>query len=468
MDLHELALQLVERVGGKKNIESVTHCVTRIRFKLEDESIVIDDEIKALDGVLGVVRAGGQYQVIVGAIVAKATVEVEKVLDADKSVPNKDTDELKDKIGNIKEKNKEKLINKVSRTLMNTIYPLIPTLAAVGVFKGFLALFVLAGVLDEAGGTYLLLSSVYDGFLYFLPILIAISTARYFKSNEYAAAAIAATMLAPAVVTALGADAEAIKLFGITVPQVTYGNSMFPLLIGTIIAAKFEHFVDRYIPDFLEFVKIMIVVVVMVPLMLFIFGPIFTEMGVLLGKIVMATYEFNPLFAGLFFGAFWQLCVMLGLHYALIPVLTDIVMREGSSMFNPILGMGVWALAGASLGFALKTKDKKKRALGYSTMTSALFGITEPAIFGIALPYRKPFIASMIAGGIAGMLSPLLGVTQYSPATVGGVLTFGQHMNPNGDPTSLIGWFICFGVAFGISAVLTFFMTDTKLDEEII
>ncbi|EOS7727407.1 PTS transporter subunit EIIC [Enterococcus hirae] len=475
MSLKEMAKQIVDEVGGKDNIVSVTHCVTRLRFVLADESKANDDKVKKIDKVLGVMRAGGQYQVVVGNIVNDAYKEVEnilsneessKVVTADGVEMSEDATGMKDKLDSIRDKNKEKLINRVSRMLMNTIYPLVPTMAAVGVFKGLLALFVLAGFLKETDGTYIIWAAANDGFLYLMTLMIAFSTAKYMKSNPYIAAAIASSMVFPAIVTALGVEAEAINFLGITVPQVGYGNSLFPMLIGTMIAAKFEHFLDKYIPQFLEFIKIMIVIVVMIPLMFLAIGPVFTEVGKLLGGVVTGMYGLSPILAGLFFGAFWQVCVMFGIHYALIPVLTDIVLREGSSAFNPILGMGVWALAGASLGFALKTKDKTKKALGFSTMTSALFGITEPAIFGVALTYRKPFIAAMISGGIAGMLSSFLGVNQYSPATVGGVLTFGAHMNPNGNPNSLIGWIICFFVAFGISAVLTFFMTkpDEKLD----
>lgn len=477
MGYEKLAGSIIDKVGGKENIEAVVHCATRLRFTLKDESIAKEDDLKAMEKVMGVIKAGGQFQVIIGNEVSKVYDDVnallldsgstEKVVTADGIEMDDDVAEMKGKLDTIRAKNKEKLINRISRMLMNTVYPLVPTMAAVGVFKGLLALLVLAGLLKETDGTYIILAAANDGFLYFMPIMIAISTAKYMKSNPYIAGAIASSMVLPAIVTALGSEAASLTFLGITVPQVSYGNSLFPMLIGTLIAAKFEHFLDKYIPQFLEFIKIMIVVVIMIPIMFLVLGPVFTEVGKLLGSVVMGMYGLSPILAGLFFGAFWQVCVMFGIHYALIPVLTDIVLREGSSAFNPILGMGVWALAGASLGFALKTKDKTKKALGFSTMTSALFGITEPAIFGVALAYRKPFIAAMISGGLAGMLCTVLGVNQYSPATVGGVLTFGAHMNPNGNPSSLIGWITCFVVAFGISAVLTFFMTKPEQENEL-
>lgn len=475
MSYEKLASSIVEKVGGEANINEVVHCATRLRFTLKDESIAKEDELKKMDKVLGVIKAGGQFQVIIGNDVGNVYEEVITLLTNDQNRQatevegieiNEDVAQLKGKMDSIKAKNKEKWINRISRMLMNTVYPLVPTMAAVGVFKGLMALLVLAGVLTETDGTYIILAAANDGFLYFMPLLIAFSTARYMKSNPYIAVAIASTMVLPAIVTALGEGAEGLTFLGINVPQVSYGNSLFPMLIGTLIAAKFEHFLDRYIPQFLEFIKIMIVVVVMIPIMFLAVGPVFTEVGKLLGNVVMGMYGLSPILAGLFFGAFWQVCVMFGIHYALIPVLTDIVLREGSSAFNPILGMGVWALAGASLGFALKAKDKTKKALGFSTMTSALFGITEPSIFGVALAYRKPFIAAMIAGGLSGMLSTILGVNQYSPATVGGVLTFGAHMSPDGNPKSLIGWFICFFVSFGLSAILTFFMTKPEEENE--
>ncbi|MGM0110036.1 PTS transporter subunit EIIC [Enterococcus sp. DIV0187] len=476
MNDEKLASSIIEKVGGKGNIEAVVHCATRLRFTLKDESVAQEEQLKAMNKVLGVIKAGGQFQVIIGNEVSKVYDDVESILQktsttkvvTDNGVEmDEDVAEIKGKLDTIRNKNKEKLINRISRMLMNTVYPLVPTMAAVGVFKGLLALLVLAGLLKETDGTYIILAAANDGFLYFMPIMIAISTAKFMKSNPYIAAAIASSMVLPAIATALSGEAEVLTFLGITVPQVSYGNSLFPMLIGTLIAAKFEFFLDKYIPQFLEFIKIMIVVVVMIPIMFLALGPVFTEVGKLLGNVVMGMYGLSPILAGLFFGAFWQVCVMFGIHYALIPVLTDIVLREGSSAFNPILGMGVWALAGASLGFALRSKDKSKKALGFSTMTSALFGITEPAIFGVALAYRKPFIAAMISGGLAGMLCTVLGVNQYSPATVGGVLTFGAHMNPNGNPSSLIGWITCFVVAFGIGAILTFLITKPEQISEV-
>lgn len=369
MSENKMIKEIIEKVGGKSNINSVTHCVTRLRFELKDEAIVNDEEVKKIDKVLGIVKAGGQYQIVIGNKVKEVYKEVEKALYGDEQKTmidgielNEDVVEVKDKLESIKNKNKEKLINRISRMFMNTIYPLVPTMAAVGVFKGLLALLVLAGILAETDGTYIILAAANDGFLYLMPIMIAFSTAKYMKSNPYIAGAIAASLVLPAIVTALGTEGASLDFMGITVPQVSYGNSLFPMLIGTIIAAKFEHFLDKYIPTFLEFIKIMIVVVVMIPIMFLILGPVFTKVGELLGGVVMGMYGLSPILAGLFFGAFWQLCVMFGIHYALIPVLTDIVLREGSSAFNPILGMGVWALAGASLGFALKTKDKTKKA----------------------------------------------------------------------------------------------------------
>lgn len=463
-----LAEEVIEKVGGKRNIEKVTHCVTRLRFVLHDESIVDDDSIKAINKVLGVVRSGGQYQVVIGPDVKKAFNAVEEELQTAESGSNKEQrkpvaeqDDIKNKFDSIKEKNKGNIINRVSRALMNMIYPLVPTMAAVGVLKGILSIFVAAGLLETTDGTYIILSAANDGFLYFLPIIIAFSVAKFVGSSPYVATVIGASLVLPAIVTALGEGG--LTFLGIPVASVTYGNSIFPVMISVLVAGNFEKFLDRYIPAFLEFVKYIIVIVVMVPLTFLAIGPVFTAVGGVLANGTMGLYELSPLIAGVIFGAFWQVCVMLGLHYAFIPILTEITLREGSNAFNPILGAGVWALAGAALGFALKVKAKDKKAIGFTAMTSALFGISEPAIFGIALPYRKPFICAMIAGGIAGPLYSILKVNQYAVATVGGILTFGAHMDPSGNPQSLIGYFVGFAVAFGISAVLTYLTTDKEV-----
>lgn len=465
-EFETLAKEIIKEVGGKENIESVTHCVTRLRFVLKDESVADDEKVKAISKVLGVMHAGGQYQVVIGNTVKKAYKAVSEELygadvtpeaSSEKSQAAKN-DSVKGKIDSIKSKNKEKLVNKVSRGLMNMIYPLVPTMAAVGVLKGCLSIFVMLGVLNTEGGTYLILSGMNDAFLYFLPIIMAFSVAKYTGANQYAAAVIGSTLVLPAIVTALGEGS--ITFLGIPVTSVTYGNSIFPVMISILIMSKLEKFLDRYIPAFLEFVKIIILIIVMVPVTFIAIGPVFTWVGEVLANGTMGIYDLSPLLAGVIFGAFWQVCVMFGLHYAFIPILTEITLREGSNAFNPILGAGVWALAGAALGFALKVRSKDKKSVGFTAMTSALFGISEPAIFGIALPYRKPFICAMIAGGIAGPLYAIMGVNQYAVATVGGILTFGAHMDPSGNPRSLIGYFVGFAVAFGISAVLTYITTD--------
>lgn len=453
MNLKDLAKEIIEKVGGQENIVSVTHCVTRLRFVLADESIPNDNEIKSIEKVLGVMRAGGQYQVIVGSIVKNVYTEVDSLLKG-----NANVDEIKEKLDRAKAKNRETFINRLSRLLMKMIFPLIPTMAAVGIMKGCLAIFVMAGVLQTTDGTFIILQNINDAFLYFLPIIVTFSVAKTFDSNPYVAAAIGASLVFPGLVKMYN-DGTPLTFFNIPVTLTTYGNSIFPVMCSTFIAAKFEKYLDKFIPPFLEFFKILILLLVMVPFTFLVVGPIFVEVSRLLASGTMGVYNLFPLATGVIFGAFWQLCVMLGLHYAFIPVLTDITLRNGSNTLSPILGMGVWALAGASLGFALKIKLKEKKATAYSAMTSALFGITEPAIFGIALPYRKPFICAMIAGGIAGPLNTILGTNQFSPAAVGGILTFGAQMDPSGNPKPLIGFFICFFVSFILSAVLTYFTT---------
>ena len=202
MNDRKLAEDVIKGVGGKANVVSVTHCATRLRFELADESLADDERIKNTEKVMGVMRAGGQYQVIIGNTVKDVYKDIQKVLGV--SSVEAEADEVRDKLDSIKAKNKEKLINRLSRALMNMIYPLVPTMAAVGVLKGCLAIFVTAGVLNTTDGTYVILSAANDGFLYFLPIIIAFSVAKYVGSNPYVGAVIGASLVLPAIVTAMG------------------------------------------------------------------------------------------------------------------------------------------------------------------------------------------------------------------------------------------------------------------------
>lgn len=455
MDYNKLSKNIVTKIGGTKNIVNVTHCATRLRFTLKDEQIVEDKEIKNLDKVLGIVKAGGQYQIIIGNDVKKVYKEVCEILNS------KNNENLEEKFEGIKNKNKERLFNRISRTLMKIIFPVVPTMAAVAILKGLVSILLMAGILNAKDGTYIILTSINDAFLYFLPIIIAISVSKTFGSNTYIAMTIGSVLVFPSIVELYEKGTD-VSFLGIPVILNLYGNSIFPIIISTIIAAQLEKKLEKFIPEFLEFLKIMITLLIMVPITFLVIGPVFTIFSELLASGTMAVFSFSPIITGIIFGAFWQLFVLMGLHYAFIPVITDITLRLGENSFNPILAMGVWALAGTSLGYALKARKKDEKSIGYTAMTSALFGITEPAIFGIALPNRRAFASAMIAGGIAGPLCIVFGTTQYSPAVVGGILTFGAHMNPSGDPQSLIGYFVTFFVSFIISALLTYWTVKVE------
>ena len=473
MAYEEMAKTIVDTVGGKSNIESITHCVTRLRFILKDDSIPDDKKIKAIPKVMGVMRAGGQYQVIVGNIFNDAFDAVENILDGVPTVQvseeeikeaKKQDESLAAKFSQAKSKNQANWFNKMSRAMVQMIYPIIPTMAAVGIMKGLMTILVFFGVLNVKSGTYIILTAANDGFLYFLPIIIAFSVAKSIKANPYIGATIGAALVLPAIVTAMSGKAG-LTFLGLPVVATTYGNSLFPVMISTLIAGKFEHILKKWIPDFLELIRNMIVLIVMIPFTFLIVGPIFTVISKGLAAGTMGIFNFAPLLAAVLFGAFWQVMVLLGLHYAFIPIITDIVLRMGSegNGLAPILGAGVWALAGAMLGFALKAKNKGLRATSFAAFVSAILGVTEPSIFGVALPYRRPFICSMIAGGIGGLIYPLMHVLQFYPAVAGGVLGFGSSMNPNGNPQSLIGYFVAFFVTIILSAVLTYLTTTDEV-----
>lgn len=473
MTYEDMAKTIVDAVGGKSNIESITHCVTRLRFVLKDDTIPDDKKIKSLPKVMGVMRAGGQYQVIVGNIVNDAFDAVQKnlqgvptieVSEEEIQAAKKQDESLETKFAQAKAKNQANWFNKISRSMVKMIYPIIPTMAAVGILKGLMTILVFFNLLDVKSGTYIILTAANDGFLYFLPIIIAFSVAKAIDASPYIGATIGAALVLPAIVTAMSGK-TGLTFVGLPVVSTTYGNSLFPVMISTLIAGKFEKILKKWIPDFLELIRNMVVLVVMIPFTFLVVGPIFTVISKGLAAGTMGIFNFAPLLAAVLFGAFWQVMVLFGLHYAFIPILTDIVLRMSSqgNGLAPILGAGVWALAGATLGFALKVKDKQLRATSLAAFTSAILGVTEPSIFGVALPYRRPFICAMVAGGIGGLIYPLMHVLQFYPAVAGGVLGFGSSMNPNGNPQSLIGYFVAFFVTTILSAVLTYFTTTDKV-----
>lgn len=450
-DYTQLANEVIEVVGGKENVISVTNCMTRLRFVLKDDTIPNTEEVKAIKGVKGVMNKGGQYQVIIGTHVNEVVKFVEKELGFSNNETSKvSTSDIKDSV-----------FNRFFKTISGCIMPMIGPMIAGGIIKGILVICTTLGLLSNTSGTYLVIYAASDSLIYFMPIIVGFSAGKVFDCNPYVTATIGASLVYPDLIAALGGE-EALTFLGLPITSMNYAQTLLPILVASYFASIIEKLAKKIVPTMLQLMIVpVIVLVITVPLSWLAIGPVMNLLSIWLSTTVTGIFNFSPIIGGILFGAFWQLVVLLGLHAAFIPVLINNLFTLGSDPINAILGLTVWALAGVSLGYAIKMKDPEKRSLGFGNMLSCLCGVTEPTIYSIALPQIKCFVAAWIGGGIAGGILGGLGGRLYAMAG-DGLFRIPGMINPDGIDVSFYGFIATALVAFTVSAFLAFIFADRE------
>ena len=417
----ELARDIIERIGGKQNIIDLRHCVTRLRFRLKDEGVAQTDYLKQREGIVTVVQAGGQYQVVIGnhvpdvyaAVLAEGISGGGEVPEDDVAVPK----------GNLL----EQFID-----LMSTIFqPILGVLAASGMIKGIVAVMAAFKLNANNSGVYAVLNATGDAFFQYLPVVLAVTAAKKFKSNVFIALAIAGGLLYPT----LGATiTEAHNFFGlpIVLPRGGYYQTVLPVIVAVFFAAKVEQWLKRIIPDVVKlFLVPFFTLLLVVPTTLLVLGPVANTASQFIGDVFSNIYQFSPIVYGLVLGALWQVLVMFGLHWGLIPLM---LLQYDSLGFSTILVSAIavnFSQMGAIIAVMLKTKEAKVKQLAVPAIISAFFGVTEPAIYGISLPMKTPFIASCIGGAIQGAYLGLFRVIAYTSGGLG-IFIFPSYIDPNG------------------------------------
>ena len=455
-DYTQLAKEVVAAVGGKENIVNVTNCMTRLRFVLKDDSIPDKDKVAGIKGVKGVMNQGGQYQVIIGTHVSEVVKDVrrEAQISGEGSINKEDMKLIK----------KDSLWNRFFKTISGCIMPMLGPMIAGGIIKGILVILVTAGILTKTDGTYLVLYAAGDAILYFMPVIVGFTCGKVFDCNPYVTAVIGAAFLYPDLVSAVSAEGG-ITFLKIPVAAASYTNTFLPIVLAGFVASKLEKLAKKFIPSMLQLMLVpTFVLAVTVPLSWIVIGPVMNTVSSWLSKGVFGIFGMSPLIGGALLGAFWQLVVLLGLHAAFIPILMNNLFSQGYAPVNAVLGLTVWALAGVTLGYALKNKDPEKRGIGFGSLASALCGVTEPAIYSIALPNFKLFVCAWIGGGISGGILGALGGKMYTMAG-DGLFRIPAMINPEGLDISYYGFIICALISFAVSAVLAFIMADSGVEE---
>mgnify|MGYP001024590452 FL=1 len=438
----ELAKAIVRNVGGKENVSSLTHCITRLRFKLKDEGKAKDDVLKAMDGVVTVMKSGGQYQVVIGNHVPEVYADVMPLLGMEEGAADQG------------EAPKGNLFNRAIDVISGIFQPILGIMAACGMVKGLNALFVAIGLYTDAGGGYLVLNAIGDGLFTFMPLFLGYTAAKKFNLKPMIGLVIGAIMCYPTVQSsALSQGGEALytlftgtmfesvvytEFFGIPMIAMDYTGTVIPVIFVVYFASKCDKFFSRYIPDLVKFFFVpMLTLLVAIPAGFLLIGPLASFGSAVVARTVIAIRDFSPLLAGAIVGLTWQILVIFGLHWGFIPVYINNIMTNGyDNVMMPFFAC-TFATSAVVLAIFFKTKNKQLKEMALPNFISGIFGVTEPAIYGILLPLKKPFIISCIAGGIGGGFYGAFNFRKFMMGGMG-IFEFPAMIEPDGSMGNLI------------------------------
>lgn len=470
----KLAKAIVSNVGGKENVISLTHCITRLRFKLKDESLAKDDVLKSMDGVVTVMKSGGQYQVVIGNHVPEVYADVMPLLGLEEG----DADSAADVP-------KGSLFNQAIDVISGIFQPILGIMAACGMVKGLNALFVALGLYTDAGGGYLLLNAIGDGLFHFMPLFLGYTAAKKFSLKPMIGLVIGAIMCYPAVQnSALSAGGPALytlfagtmfesavytEFFGLPLIAMDYTGTVIPVIFVVYFASKCEKFFSKFIPDLVKFFFVpMLTLFVAIPVGFLLIGPLATFGSAMIAEAVMSVRNFSPMLAGAIVGLTWQILVIFGLHWGFIPVYINNIMTNGyDNVMMPFFAC-TFATSAVVLAVFFKTKNKQIKEMAIPNFISGIFGVTEPAIYGILLPLKKPFIISCIAGGIGGGFYGAFNFRKFMMGGMG-IFEFPAMIEPDGGlgnlAVAVIGVLLTMVIAF-VGTMIFYKETDTQKKAE--
>lgn len=474
----ELAHSIVENVGGKENIKDLRHCITRLRFTLKDESKANDEVLDKMDGVVSVIHSAGQYHVVIGNHVPDVYAEVCQVAGLDGDATPIDE--------NLDEKNKGIFSNMIN-IIASVFQPIIGFLMAGGMVKGITAILVaILGTSFKSTGTYQILWAIGDGIFFFLPFFLGITAAKHWKINPMYGIALAAIMCYPSIqsselvetlTNSLGEGAEQVQAIG-NIPFIgdyyttflgipffssTYTSSALPIIFIVFLASKVEFIANKYTPRMIKmFFVPLIVLLVTIPLGLLLIGPVINTLSNVIVALLIQVSTFNPIIYGALMGFLWQVLIVFGLHWASAPIAFLSYQKYRYDMLlAPFTSFSFFAQIGAVIALYFKIKDKNKKAQCIPAIISGIFGITEPAIYGLTLPRKIPFYMSLIGATITGALAGWWQLKAYGGGL--GIFALTPFANPQtGDASGILFMFIAAFIGLLVSFVLTMLLYRDK------
>lgn len=449
-DYQAVAKKIVEQLGGASNVVALTHCMTRLRFVLNDKTIINIEKLKQINGVMGIVDNGDKVQVIIGNEVSAAYKSVMELCNLSGTSSSIETP---------KEKLTPKVIGaKILDALVGTMSPLIPAIIGASMVKLLVMVLGMTGVFEENAPTMIILKAIGDGAFFFLPVMVAASASIKFKTNMSLSIAIAGVLIHPSFIElmAQAAKGNAVDLFGIPITSVKYTYTVIPVLVMTWTLSYIERWVDSITPAVTKnFLKPMLIVLIAAPIAITLIGPVGIWIGTAISSLVYTIHGTLGWLSVAIMGALWPLLVMTGMHRVFTPTIIQTIAevgKEGMVMPSEIganLGMG-----GACLAVAWKTKNSALRQTSLAAGASAIFaGISEPALYGVLIRLKRPLIATMITGFVVGGLAGAMGLASHSMAAPS-LFTSVQFFDVN-NPMSIVWVFGLIALAIILSFILT-------------
>ncbi|MCP0887949.1 beta-glucoside-specific PTS transporter subunit IIABC [Ligilactobacillus sp. WILCCON 0076] len=454
-DYTQLADAVIKDVGGKDNIRNVIHCITRLRFYLKDESKANDDALRENSGVLDVIHASGQYQVIIGNEVANVFDAVSKQLGADFSDDQQDTTDNNNDQRNPITRGFENLIGFITGAMS----PVIGVIAASGIIKGILALLTLpqlGSLLSSTSVLYITISAIADSAFYFLPILVGYAAAKRLNSDPIVAAVIGGVLAYPSIVNYGKTFKLMFEIGGFKFQFLNYTYSIFPMILAAYMAKKLSEWLKEHLPSYLQMIfNPLITVMIVSAITLVITGPIIQGFANGIADVINWLVNASGWFGGFIIGGFYQVLVIFGLHWGVVPLVAQQITGSGQSALNAIICSTMVSQGAAVLAVAIKSHKDNIKEVGFAAAISAFCGVTEPAIYGVNLRYRKVFISGLMGSAVGGLITGLMHGTMYG--FTGSLIGFSSFFNPK-HPTGLNS-FYAFLFASAAALVVSFVAT---------
>lgn len=396
-DYRDATDQIMKGIGGEENVANLIHCVTRLRYTLKDIGKADITALKQIDGVVDVIVKHDQCQVVIGQ---QVTEYFDTIMRNYPKLDHKKREPLNEK------KEKKTILTTLFDTISGIFVPILGALAGAGMLKGVLVALSSAGVISSTSGTYVLFYALADAMFYFMPLVLAVSAAKRFKCNPFIAFAIVAAMIYPDILTA-GVNGDVLKLFGvIPIKAMQYTNSVLPPIIVVYVLSKVEGFLNKMVPTMVRTIFVPLISMILVfPVSLGIIGPVVSTLSSTIASAFTSVYSLNPTIAGAVIGGFWTVTIITGLHWGFFPIVMNNIGVYGYDTLLPLTIATNFASAGAAFGVFLKTKNKKvKEVSGSAAFSAVVGGVTEPAVYGVNLKYKRPFYIGCVFSAIGGAI----------------------------------------------------------------